>query len=260
MVESPLSAIDAIALDLDGTLFAEAEWVIPALEHAAQAIGLDSQYAWELATRYVHDRGAADAGIFNHVLLGCGQSDTALNIRAFAAAANGYKPVRGSLQLLPGAEDALAELAERYRLAVIADGPVACQRGKVEGLGLERFSRDFIYSDEIDGIRSRRPDPRAYNELIRRLRVPAPRILCVADNPLKDFIRARQLGFVTIRVLTGEFAHYEYPSPEHAADFDISSIAQLPELLAQGAQPRQASAAAPADGQGQLPAQAIDGA
>ena len=96
---------------------------------------------------------------------------------------------------------------------------------------LERFCQEFIYSDAIDGIRSRRPDPRPYRELIIRLGVRAPQIVFVADNPLKDFIRARQLGLVTIRVLTGEYAHYDYPSLEHTADYDIGSVAGLPQLM-----------------------------
>jgi putative hydrolase of the HAD superfamily len=231
MGNNGLKEIEGIAFDLDDTLYNKADWLVPALEHAARIMGMDEHRVWELATSYVHEQGVADVNIYNHVLLGCGQSDSALNIRAFVAAANTYKPPSGTLRLWPGVEDALSTLATRYRIGIVADGLVEAQNAKIVALRLSHFCNVFVLSDSIDGIRSRRPDPRPYRELLSQMGTRAARTLFVGDNPVKDFIRARQLGMLTTRVMTGEFAAMHYPSSAHAADYAISSVARLPELL-----------------------------
>lgn len=231
MGNNGLKEIEGIAFDLDDTLYNMADWLVPALEHAARIMGMDEHRVWELATSYVHDQGVADVNIYNHVLLGCGQSDSALNIRAFVAAANTYKPPTGTLRLLPGVEEALGRLGRRYRLGVIADGLVEAQNAKIVALRLTHYCNVFVLSDSIDGIKSRRPDSRPYRELLSQMGTRAARTLFVGDNPVKDFIRARQLGLLTVRVMTGEFANMEYPSGAHAADYAISSVARLPALL-----------------------------
>lgn len=235
-----LRTIQGIVFDLDDTLLSKTEWTVPALEFAASKLSLDAQRVWELATRYAQDHGGADAGIYNHVLLMCGQSDSAMNIRALVAWANQYAPARGTLSLLPGAAQALELLGRHYRLAVIADGHVDCQKAKVRATGLEKFVASIVYSDTIDGIRSRRPDPRSFRAALAELGTRATQTLFVGDNPVKDFLRPRQLGFITVRVMCGEYAATEYPSAEHAADFEISSVARLPALLADAPEPRTA--------------------
>jgi FMN phosphatase YigB (HAD superfamily) len=71
-------------------------------------------------------------------------------------------------------------------------------------------------------------------QALEMLRTRAGHTVFVGDNPLKDFIRPNQMGLITIRVLTGEFAGYAYPSIEHAAHYAISSAAMLSGLLIGG--------------------------
>lgn len=223
---------EAVVFDLDDTLFDKTLWLLPAIELAARKMDYDYVRAAELAHAYVAERGCADAGIYNYVLEGCGQSDSAINIRAFAAWVNQYEPEESSIPLFPGAIEALIEIQRHYKMAVIADGPALSQRAKIKGLGLEPLFASLVYSDEIEGIRSRKPDPRPYRMALSELRCRGDQAIFVGDNPMKDFIRARALGFHTVRVLTGEYAKMDYPSREHAADYQVSSVARLPQLLA----------------------------
>lgn len=233
-----LRAIEGIVFDLDDTLISKSDWTVPALEYGAGKLGLDPQRVWELVTKYIQQHGAADAGVYNHVLLECGQSDSAMNIRALSAWANQFEPPEGSLSLMPGVREALLALSKRYRLAVIADGPVSCQQAKIRATRLERLISTIIFSDAIDGIRSRRPDPRPFRMALGELGTRAALTLFVADNPVRDFQRPRAMGFITVRVMTGEYVNFEYPSPDHVADYEISSVARLPDLLADAPEPR----------------------
>jgi putative hydrolase of the HAD superfamily len=232
-----LKAAEGIVFDLEDTLLNKSEWTTQALEFAANKMGLDPHRVWELCTQYIQQHGFADAGVYNYILIECGQSDSAPNIRALSAWANQFTPAVGSLNLLSGIREALLTLSRRYRLAVIADGPVACQQAKIYATGLGSFISTVIYSDSIDGIRSRRPDPRPFQQVLSELGIRAAHTIFVGDNPLRDFQRPRTMGFITVRVTTGEYASFEYPSAAHAADYQISSVARLPDLLADAPEP-----------------------
>jgi len=230
--DSTIVRAEAVVFDLDDTLFDKTLWLIPAIEYAARKMGYDYIRVGELAYAYVAERGCADAGIYNAVLEGCGQSDSAINIRAFAAWVNQYVPKESSISLHPGALEALIDMQRRYKLGVIADGPVLSQRAKIRGLGLEPLLGSVVYSDEIEGIRSRKPDPRPFRLALAELKCRPEQAVFVGDNPIKDFIGASTLGMHTVRVLTGEYGKMDYPTPEHAADYQVSSVARLPQLLA----------------------------
>jgi putative hydrolase of the HAD superfamily len=234
-----LNGVRGVVFDLEDTLFDKSDWIIPAIEYAAEQFGLDLTRTAELLQEYSQRPTGLDANVYNHVLLGCGQFDTAMNVRALCAWANQYHPARGSLQLYPGTLTALECMSAKYKLAIVAEGQVETQKLKISALGIEPVIPVIAYSDEIDGIRSRRPDPRGVLLAIQKLNLPPSEVLWVADNPARDFLRLRERGVLTARVLTGECSRQDPPSQAHAADYNISSVARLPALLEElkGAEP-----------------------
>jgi len=63
---------------------------------------------------------------------------------------------------------------------------------------------------------------------------PARGFVYVADNPRKDFIGARQLGWRTVRVRRDGGEHHRYEaSVAEAADVEIASLRELPRLIVQ---------------------------
>lgn len=227
-----LSRISAIVFDLDDTLFDATAWKVAALEHAARQRGLNASAVERAIEAYLREHGTADAGLYNAVLLACMQHDSGSNIRALHDAASHYSGRERSWELYPGVLEALQELSRRYRLALIADGPVDSQKHKVQALGLSSLMRTVVYSDEIDGVRSRRPDPRPFREMRDRLELPSSQIMFVADHPVRDFKTPRFLGFLTCRVLSGPFRAEAYPDLDAQADYEITTVARLGELMA----------------------------
>jgi len=51
-------------------------------------------------------------------------------------------------------------------------------------------------------------------------------VIYIADNPNKDFVGLKPLGFKTIRVLKGPYKDLKKP-PEFEADLNIRSLAEL---------------------------------
>lgn len=56
----------------------------------------------------------------------------------------------------------------------------------------------------------------------------------MADNPLKDFIGARELEMLTVRVkrIGGEYADTVPPTPAHEPHITLNDLSQLPDVLA----------------------------
>lgn len=231
MPHSKLQRLDALIIDLDDTIVDSHDWTIAALQSASQRRGLDEQRAHAAIEDYLHRRVVPDAGIYNAILLGCGQSDSGPNIRALHEAMLAYRAEDGTCDAYPGVREALQQLAQRCRLILLADGPPDGQRNKVEGLQLAQFFPGIVYSDLLAGSSARLPDPRGLQEALRLLGCPAERVLLVADNPRRDFAVARGLGLRSCRVFSGPFRGAAYPDEQSRADVECTSLARLPELL-----------------------------
>lgn len=226
-----LAGVEAVVLDLDDVLFDKGEWIMHSLEYAVDRMGLDGQRAWELAVEFREAQGKVDHNIYNFILAGLGQSDSGRNIKAMCEQARQYRPVMGQIQLYPGVRGALDELKGNYKLGLVTDGPVLSQRAKVKALDLEKTFQHIVYSDSIAGAESRRPDPRPFEQMWLTLESRKENVLIVGCNPRKDFEKRRDSGFLTLRVLTGEYATLDYQDDGQRADFCLPTVAQLPGLL-----------------------------
>lgn len=119
----------------------------------------------------------------------------------------------------------------RFRLALVSDGYLEVQRRKVEALGLARWIQVIVLSDEL-GRACWKPSPRPFEEVARRLPGAAAGFAYVGDNPGKDFIGPRTIGWRTIRLRRegGEHAGVEAMAGA-GADREISRLADLPRLV-----------------------------
>lgn len=226
-----LTALGAIAFDLDDTLFDAGTWTVEALRYAAVLRGMRPECVDRAIDEYLLGGSPHDAGFYNAILSGCSQSDTGLNIRALHEAALAYRGQGREWEPYPGVREALVELSWGFKIAIVADGPVEAQRAKLDALGLEPLIDLVVFSDEIEGLRSRRPDARPYRRLQEGLGLSAAQIMFVGDHPVKDFKTARLLGFPTCRVFTGPHRQQPYPDASFCALKELTSVARLPDLL-----------------------------
>src|SRR5262249_34287353 len=99
---------------------------------------------------------------------------------------------------IPGAEQVLRTLKSgNARCGLITDGRECQQQSKLEALRLTIFFERVIINDARDHFK---PDDRSFRQMERDLEAAGPRCWYVADNPSKDFIGPRQLGWRSIRL------------------------------------------------------------
>ncbi len=127
--------------------------------------------------------------------------------------------------------DVLGQLKGKYALALLTDGFLPAQQLKVQALGLEKYFKCIIYTEQL-GRNCWKPSPTGFEKLMETLNAKPETMAYVADDQRKDFIAPNKLGFLTIQLIRPARIHTE--SCKHAggaAKYVIHKISELPGLL-----------------------------
>lgn len=222
---------DAVALDLDDTLFLERDFV----RSGFRAVGLwlvehvGNQCPWSAALWQGFEQGVrGDA--FNRVLASAGVTATPGLIEQLVRC---YREHRPDIVLLDDVLPALDSLAlPPERLGVITDGPVVMQRNKFAALGIAPRIAHVICTDAW-GVAYRKPHPRAF-EMFEQLTGCRPeQCAYVSDNPTKDFRSPHERGWTTLRIIRPGGLHATTPSAPGEVDRELVTLASVAEVLAE---------------------------
>ena len=142
-----------------------------------------------------------------------------------------YREHRPSIALYPDARWALEHCGQSHSLGVLTDGWLMSQQNKVRALDLEKYVNHLVYSDAL-GRESWKPNVAPYAAIVERFACSHSDCVYIADNPQKDFVTARKLGWKTVRVVRpdGEYRKSVVP-PDHDAHVTITSLYELKALL-----------------------------
>ncbi len=198
---------DVIVLDMDDTLYLERDYVRSGFAAVGDAVaerfgtlGVGEEL-WELFLAGVR------RDTFNRVLAGRGLAADATVVGELIAV---YRSHRPQIALLPDA-DALLRVADAGRLGLITDGAVSSQRRKVEALGLEGRIRSIVVTAEL-GPDAGKPNRRSFELVAQQLSAQGRSCVYVGDNPAKDFIGPRALGWSTVRIRRPGSLHFDTDS------------------------------------------------
>jgi putative hydrolase of the HAD superfamily len=220
----------AIVFDLDDTLYPERDYVFSGF--AAVATWAEKNLALPADQSFIELKHLFEQGVygvtFNHWLTNHGLIADSLLPKLVEIYRN-HQPKLSPFSEVP---TLLSSLHQRYRLGLISDGYVAVQKRKLATLNLAHYFDAVIFSDEW-GQEAWKPNPLPFQIILEKLAVTGPNSVYVADNPLKDFIGARQVGMWTLRVRTpqGIYSHVEPPSPSHAPDIEVRDFNNLERIL-----------------------------
>jgi putative hydrolase of the HAD superfamily len=214
----------ALVFDLDDTLYPEHEFVLSGFR--AVDAWLRLHRGWSGFQESATDAFASGArgNIFDLALRELGFP---ANSQLVSEMVRTYREHRPSLTLHPDARRALNHFRGSLKLGIITDGYLQTQQNKVAALGLDREFDTVICSDQW-GREHWKPSPFPYQKLMEALACTGNECLYVGDNPAKDFVTARQLGWRTIQICRpgGEYSAVPVPAG-HAADHQIRSLDEL---------------------------------
>lgn len=214
-----------IVCDLDDTLYPEREYARSGLCAAAEAaqarhgIGGLKEIFLSLFDAGVRGR------IFQDALLRAGlcEPEPALLQELLQS----YRNHRPSIRLFDDVQQVLPSLHRIGRLAMLTDGYLPPQRLKVEALGLGELFDPIVYTEEL-GREFWKPSPRGFLAIEQSCGVDARECVYIADNPRKDFVAPRQLGWRTIRVRRSGTEHGAMDAAaELAADIEVPGFREV---------------------------------
>ncbi|RVU83541.1 HAD family hydrolase [Leucothrix sargassi] len=124
--------------------------------------------------------------------------------------------------LFPNITTMLADVATRYRLAILSNGRSKAQNAKIDNCGIREFFEVIVISEE-EGVA--KPDVEIYQRCLSKLGAEAAECLFIGDNAHNDITVPKQLGMATAWVQSPN-----YDAPE-AADIILESAADIVEHL-----------------------------
>jgi len=214
---------EVIVFDLDDTLFPERDYVMSGL--AAIDWLLISQYGWsgfQQTALTLFDKGFRDK-LIDRSLHELGVPWTGELIHALV---NVYRSHWPRIGLFDDAFLLLQRLNSRHALAVLSDGPLISQVNKARALNTDRWCTVHVFTD-LWGREHWKPAEKGFRH-IQNLFPGHRQFVYIADNPIKDFVTARALGWKTIRIKrkSGLYSDVQIQD-SHSADLTISTFEEL---------------------------------
>lgn len=214
-----------IVFDLDDTLYEELSFVRSGYRAVADYLSpllglpraqIEAALEAELAVQRegVFDRFLHQQDIKNRQL-----------IKRCLSVYRGHEP---QLTLFPEARACLERL-QGEPIYIVTDGNKLVQRKKYLTLGLDRMVRRCFFT-YAHGLQRRKPSPYCFEKICQLEGVPPSRVVYVADNPYKDFVGIKPLGFQTVRVLTGPYRDIQVEEA-YDAHFSIPTLQTFNESL-----------------------------
>lgn len=210
-----------LVFDLDDTLYDELSYVRSGLRAVAAFAAGETGVAQQRLVELLEQSLAEDrSGVIDRAFARAGIASRRLVRRCIGV----YRTHTPVLSLHPAAERCLDRFAD-HRTFLVTDGNTSAQARKVAALGLERRFEKVFLTYRYGHARSK-PSPYCFEKIRSLTGAPPCDVIYIADNPAKDFVGLRPLGYGTIRVLTGQHAQRQ-AAPGHDAQLTVPDLDAL---------------------------------
>jgi len=221
-LDAILLDVDVVVLDIDDTLYLERDYVHSGFDAVGQWVRAELEIDDFAALAWAAFEAGTRGRIFDEVLRSYGRPFDAAVITEMVAQYRDHSPA------IALADDALSAI-ERWHgtvaMAAVTDGPIASQRAKAEALRLDAWIPLVVFTATL-GYGMGKPHPAAFELVQQQIGIAGQRCAYVADNPVKDFVGPKQLGWRTVRVRRPLGLHADVDNGPDV-DHEIASFDQL---------------------------------
>lgn len=215
-----------IVFDMDDTLYDEYEYVKSGFravsKFLAPILAISEAELFTFMWLELEDKGRGQ--IFDHLLKHYGYYTKTLARKCVFV----YRMHEPNIAL-PNETIVILNKLKVYPLYLVTDGHKMVQYNKIKALGLEQWMRHCFITHRY-GKKHAKPSPYCFQLIQKREKVPPHEIVYIGDNPRKDFVGIKPLGFRTLRVMTGEYRQLKMPEA-YEAELQIYSLRELPDAL-----------------------------
>lgn len=216
-----------VIFDLDDTLFDEWTYVLGGLSAAAKHLTqIFNTKAEVILEGLVQEAKGDRSKVFDRFFMLKGLISPTLVKRCISI----YRGHTPQISLYPEARECLTRLKKHHHpLYVVTDGNKIVQKKKFEALGLNKWIKQCLYTNAY-GLKHCKPSPYCFQKICNIEKTSPSNVVYIADNPIKDFVGIKPLGFHTIRVMTGRFQELEIGG-RFEAEMRISDLNELDDAL-----------------------------
>ena len=220
--------VKVIVFDLDDTLYDEIDFVKSAFnevsEYFAKKYNLNNL---DIYTSFVDELDKNGRGrIFDETFKFFGISSKTNILKALSI----YRTHKPDIYLSSETLEILSFYqSKNIPLYIITDGNKIVQNNKIEALNLRKYvKKDFI--THRFGKKYSKPSPYCFEKIRKLERVNPEDIVYIGDNPNKDFVNIKKLGFRTIRIKKGMFSNLT-KTEEFEAEIIIKNLQELINII-----------------------------
>lgn len=209
--------------DLDDTLYEEITFVKSGFKSVAVYLNKMYKLPEKKIFREMLDELALNGrgAVFNSVLERHSLYSKSLVNKCLSV----YRLHTPEIELYPDARRILKKL-KNDPVYIVTDGNKNVQNNKIVALGLEKVVKKYFLSRSF-GIKNEKPSPYCFEKICRLEKIKPSEAVYIADNPRKDFVGIKPLGFNTIRVMRGNYRDLTLAEEFEAA----SRVMTLDELV-----------------------------
>ena len=213
--------VSLVVFDMDDTLFLEQSYVESGFRAVSEMLLTEHNYqsffhdAWSLF------QSGRRGDIFDAVLL---DSMRFLPLDIIEHCVDTYRNHVPRIELLNDSLDLIHACRAQFNTGLVTDGPRSSQRAKIRSLKLSDLIDRVVVTDE-HGEGWSKPGHCAFQSLQRAFDVPGNQCVYIGDNPRKDFIAPRELGWRTVRVRRSGGLHENLESADDA-ELEVPDLTQ----------------------------------
>ncbi|BDH60829.1 HAD superfamily hydrolase [Lysinibacillus sp. PLM2] len=215
-----------IVFDMDDTLYDEFEFVKSGFREVAKYLSVNYHLQEEELFQWMWQRllKSGRGRIFDDLL-----KENNLFSKGLAKKCVSIYRLHKPQITLPTQTKGILNKLKQYPCYLITDGNKTVQYNKVTALGLDKLMKK-CYLTYRHGIKNSKPSPYCIQLIQRREKIDPKNIVYVGDNPTKDFVGIKPLGFRTIRIMTGQHKLIEMPE-QYEAEIRVNDLLELPVAL-----------------------------
>lgn len=214
-----------LVFDLDDTLYDELTYVQSGFRAVSAFLEAEFNIPAQDSFQWMLDRLAGGRGtIFDDLLSVHGICSRRL-VRKCVSVYRGHRP---DIRL----NEAAVQCLERFRdypKYIVTDGNKNVQAGKIKALGLTDVMKGCFVTHRY-GIQKAKPSPYCFLKICEQEKVAPQEVVYIGDNPRKDFVGIKPLGFKTVRIMQGQHRDLRLPA-EYEAEYQIQSLDEVTEEL-----------------------------
>lgn len=185
-----LSSFDVIVFDLDDTLYSEQDYVLSGYKYLADLI--EKLYKKDTYQSFLYALSSGEKDVFSYVI-----EVNKLPVSLKEHLILSYRYHKPDIRLHSGVSSLLTQLkSNNIPMYLITDGRGLTQRLKMMALGIEGFFENVFISEEVGVGKPELDSFLAINSLHS-----GKSVIYIADNPKKDFIAPKKLGWKSVGIL-----------------------------------------------------------